>query len=126
MVLLKPVLLRHKAARWRALLGSTVAALGTPSSQPEESLNAPMRRSALVAWRANATIGSHQFKWILYGDDDTLFAIDNVLAMVNRFDHNQPYFLADNIWFPEWDGTLPLNPPPVLACEHSPVYSVFT
>ena len=64
-----------------------------------------MRRSALVAWRANATIGNHQFKWILYGDDDTLFAIDNVLAMVNRFDHNQPYFLADNIWFPEWDGT---------------------
>ena len=64
-----------------------------------------MHRSALVAWRANATIGNHQFKWILYGDDDTLFAIDNVLAMVNRFDHNQPYFLADNIWFPEWDGT---------------------
>ena len=63
-----------------------------------------MHRSALVAWRANATIGAHQFKWILYGDDDTLFAIDNVLAMVNRFDHNQPYFLADNIWFPEWDG----------------------
>ena len=57
-----------------------------------------------MAWRANATIGSHRFKWLLYGDDDTLYAIENVLAMVNRFDHRKPYFLADSIWFPEWDG----------------------
>lgn len=68
-------------------------------------------RAALVSFRANGTVGLGNYAWILNGDDDTIYIIENVLAMVNRFDHDLPFHLSDNIWFPEWDGEglLPLQ-----------------
>lgn len=67
-----------------------------------------MCRAALVSFRANSTVGLENYAWILNGDDDTMFLMENVLSMVNRMDHSLPYHLSDNIWFPEWDG----EPPP--------------
>lgn len=61
-------------------------------------------RAALVPFRANSTVGLDNYAWILYGDDDTIFLIENVLSMLNRMDHSLPYYLSDNLWFPEWDG----------------------
>lgn len=34
------------------------------------------------------------FKWLLYGDDDTLFFMDAVANVVKNLDHNVPYFLT--------------------------------
>lgn len=34
--------------------------------------------------------GSNSYKWILYGDDDTVFMVDNVLALLNSLDHEHP------------------------------------
>lgn len=48
--------------------------------------------------------GYDNFKWMLYGDDDTVFFIDNALEMLEGLDHNMPYFLTDNIWFPDQFG----------------------
>ena len=42
-----------------------------------------------------------RYKWIVYGDDDTVMFIDNVLALVNQLDHNHPYLISDCIWWPE-------------------------
>ena len=45
--------------------------------------------------------GAQSYKWILYGDDDTLFAVENVLRVLEGLDHNMPYLLTDSLWWPE-------------------------
>lgn len=49
-------------------------------------------------------MGLNNYKWILYGDDDTVFFPQNVLDLVNSLDHEMPYYLTDHLWFPEWKG----------------------
>ena len=49
-------------------------------------------------------MGLDSFKWILYGDDDTVFFIDGALKMLENLDHNMPYLLSDDVWFVEDDG----------------------
>ena len=34
------------------------------------------------------------YKWLLYGDDDTMFFIDGVLALVQNLDADVPYFIT--------------------------------
>ena len=58
----------------------------------------------MAPFRANKTLGIDSYKWILYGDDDTVWFPDVILRLVNRLDHDTPYFLTDHIWFPEWKG----------------------
>lgn len=58
---------------------------------------------------ANMTYGMENYKWILYGDDDTVFFIDNVLDLVKDLDHNMPYFISDAIWWPNWSPGIPLS-----------------
>ncbi len=41
---------------------------------------------------------------MLYGDDDTVFFVDNALDMLEELDHNMPYFLTDHLWFPDLFG----------------------
>lgn len=45
--------------------------------------------------------GTDNYKWILYGDDDTVFFTENVLQTLRGLDYRQPYFLSDCLWFPE-------------------------
>lgn len=49
---------------------------------------------------ANNTAGIDSYKWILFGDDDTVFFVDNALRLLDTLDHNMPYILSDHIWFP--------------------------
>lgn len=49
-------------------------------------------------------MGLDSFKWILYGDDDTVFFIDGALDMLEDLDYNMPYLLSDDVWFVEDDG----------------------
>ena len=39
------------------------------------------------------------YKWMLYGDDDTLFFVDAVLDLLLPYDPELPYAISDNIWF---------------------------
>lgn len=85
-------------------LGHGSAPLSTADSQPGQSHPADSCRAALAPFRGNRTVGLEKYKWILYGDDDTIWFPDNVLRLVNSLDHTMPYFLTDHIWFPEWKG----------------------
>ena len=47
------------------------------------------------------TAGDTDYKWILYGDDDTVFFVDNVISLVSGLDYRKPYFISDCLWFPQ-------------------------
>ncbi|DBB03610.1 hypothetical protein WJX82_006761 [Trebouxia sp. C0006] len=62
-------------------------------------------RAGVTPFLAAHLHGYNNFKWMLYGDDDTVFFIDNALDMLEGLDHNMPYFLTDHLWFPDqFDG----------------------
>ena len=58
-------------------------------------------RATITPFLANMTIGPDNFKWMLFGDDDTVFLIDNVMHMLPHLDPEQPYFITDHLWFPQ-------------------------
>lgn len=55
----------------------------------------------MAPFLANKTATPGSYKWILYGDDDTFWFIDNVLAYLDQLDPDMPYLLSDNIWMKE-------------------------
>lgn len=55
----------------------------------------------MAPFLANKTAAPGSYKWILYGDDDTFWFIDNVLAYLDQLDPDMPYLLSDNIWMKE-------------------------
>ena len=63
-------------------------------------------RSALTPFMAHAHFlrTSHQYKWMLYGDDDTLFFMPNVLRLLERLDHRVPLAITENLWCARWSG----------------------
>ncbi|DBA97859.1 hypothetical protein WJX82_007212 [Trebouxia sp. C0006] len=62
-------------------------------------------RAGVTPFLAAHLRGYDNFKWMLYGDDDTVFFVDNALDMLEELDHNMPYFLTDHLWFPDqFDG----------------------
>lgn len=69
-------------------------------------------RAAIAPFLA-AKLFKGTFKWILYGDDDTLWVVDNLLRYLGTLDHTMPYMLSDALWF------LNRGPPGALcACGH--------
>ena len=64
-------------------------------------------RAGVTPFLAAHLHGYDNFKWMLYGDDDTVFFIDNALDMLEGLDHNMPYFLTDHLWFPDQFGNSP-------------------
>ena len=56
------------------------------------------------------------YKWMLYGDDDTLFFVDAVLDLLQPFDTDLPYAISDNIWF-EANSAL-VSGPSVISIPH--------
>ena len=64
-------------------------------------------RASVAPFLAAKEMGLDSFKWILYGDDDTVFFIDGALKMLENLDHNMPYLLSDDVWFVEDDGAYP-------------------
>lgn len=55
----------------------------------------------MAPFLANQSSGADSYKWMLYGDDDTVFYLDNVLRMLEalELDPAMPYFITDHIWF---------------------------
>ena len=58
-------------------------------------------RATVTPFLANMTVGPDNFKWMLFGDDDTVFLIDNVLNLLPYLDPSQPYYMTDHLWYPQ-------------------------
>lgn len=80
-------------------------------------------RAALVPSLANLTFGVDSYKWLLYGDDDTVFFLENVLDMLEGLDHNMPYLLSDALWFYDGETGEHFHPHPLaprcLPCNYT-------
>lgn len=61
-------------------------------------------RASIAPFLAAKEMGLDSFKWILYGDDDTVFFVDGALDMLENLDYNMPYLISDDVWFVEDDG----------------------
>jgi len=55
-------------------------------------------RAAMSFVLAHKAIGPN-YKWMLGGDDDTLFYPPNLVRLLSRLNHSMPYFIADDLWF---------------------------
>ena len=65
---------------------------------------------------------STAYKWILFGDDDTLWFMEGVLNLLQTFDHDMPLAITDEIFWHSWgDATAPRfhedGPPRCLPCH---------
>ncbi|DBB15395.1 TPA: hypothetical protein ACH3X3_003627 [Trebouxia sp. C0006] len=61
-------------------------------------------RASIAPFLAAKEMGLDSFKWVLYGDDDTVFFVDGALDMLENLDYNMPYLLSDDVWFVEDDA----------------------
>lgn len=73
---------------------------------------------------ANNTNGIDSYKWMLFGDDDTVFYVDNILRMLETLDHTMPYILSDHIWFPTDLESEALMPVTTVLPGHAPMCSL--
>ncbi|GFR48863.1 hypothetical protein Agub_g10817 [Astrephomene gubernaculifera] len=55
-------------------------------------------RAALAPFAAHRHYGD-TYKWMLYGDDDTLFFMDAVKRLLASFDPDLPLAFSDNLWY---------------------------
>ncbi|KAK9807637.1 hypothetical protein WJX72_005062 [[Myrmecia] bisecta] len=74
-----------------------------PDDTPRRSYYEGDSRAALMPFLAHKHFGD-TYKWLLYGDDDTIFFLDAVLKLVKGLDPNTPYFLTDHVWWSSAPG----------------------
>lgn len=74
-----------------------------PDANPARSFYPGDDRAALAPFLAFRTLGD-SFKWLFYGDDDTVFFADAALALASTLDSELPYFVTDNLWWSELFG----------------------
>jgi len=41
-------------------------------------------------------LGLTDVRWFIMGDDDTVFFVDNLITVLNKYDHNQMYYIGGN------------------------------
>ena len=76
-----------------------------PDDAPLRSLYGGDTRAALVPYLAHASFGD-SYKWLLYGDDDTVWFMESVMKLLQDFDPDLPYFITG--------GFFPVSP--ALTC----------
>lgn len=64
-----------------------------PDDNPLRSLYGGDSRAALVPFLAHREVGN-TYKWLLYGDDDTVWFMAGVLKLLEEFDPEMPYFIT--------------------------------
>ncbi|KAL3156131.1 hypothetical protein ABBQ32_012426 [Trebouxia sp. C0010 RCD-2024] len=69
-----------------------------PDDNPLKGLHPGDSRAALTPFLAHEAFNG-DYKWILYGDDDTFFFVDGVLELLQDFDPSLPYFITDHYWW---------------------------
>ena len=53
----------------------------------------------MTLFLANQSVGVDSYKWMLIGEDDTVFFVDNAMKLLQHLDHNVLYFLSNNIQY---------------------------
>ncbi|KAL3131943.1 hypothetical protein ABBQ38_007639 [Trebouxia sp. C0009 RCD-2024] len=74
-----------------------------PDDAPLRSLYGGDTRAALVPYLAHASFGD-TYKWLLYGDDDTVWFMESVMKLLQDFDPDLPYFITDHMWWASSPG----------------------
>ena len=69
-----------------------------PDAEPARSFYPGDDRAALAPFLAYNALGD-TFKWLLYGDDDTVFFTEAALNLASTMDPEMPYFVTDNLWW---------------------------
>ena len=64
-----------------------------PDDSPLRSLYGGDTRAALVPYLAHDSFGD-SYKWLLYGDDDTVWFMESVMRLLQDFDPDLPYFIT--------------------------------
>ncbi|KAH1256828.1 hypothetical protein GmHk_03G006906 [Glycine max] len=41
-------------------------------------------------------LGLENMRWLVMGDDDTVFFTENLVTMLAKYDHNEIYYIGDN------------------------------
>lgn len=74
----------------------------------------------MTPFLANQSLGVDSYKWILFGEDDTVFFVSNAMKLLEHLDHNLPYLLTDNIQYPQQhiNGELQL----LFGCTYADVH----
>ena len=67
-----------------------------PDDSPLRSYYGGDTRAALVPYLAHQAFGD-SFKWLLYGDDDTIWFTESVMNLLQDFDPNLPYFITGDL-----------------------------
>ncbi|KAG2428929.1 hypothetical protein HXX76_011173 [Chlamydomonas incerta] len=76
-------------------------------------------RVALAPWLAAGEL-KYSFKWMLFGDDDTLFFLDGVKDVLRDYDPELPYLITDSHW--HRDKQYMQEAPRCLPCHVTPAY----
>eukprot|EP00891_Asterochloris_glomerata_P009889 jgi/Astpho2/9889/fgenesh1_pg.00152_%23_12_t len=90
-----------------------------PDDVPLRSMYGGDSRAALVPYLAHKALGD-SYKWLLYGDDDTVWFMDSVQKVLEDLDPELPYFITDHMWWASSPGraTHPNREAPrCLPCE---------
>ncbi len=64
-----------------------------PDDVPLRSLYGGDSRAALVPFLAHTQL-KDTYKWLLYGDDDTVWFLEGVMSMLEDLDPDMPYFIT--------------------------------
>ncbi|KAK9916685.1 hypothetical protein WJX75_005772 [Coccomyxa subellipsoidea] len=98
---------------WRKGMRAVVALAQEPTAQERTEAAAANetwvaypddspRRSPFFAGDSRAAMEfGESYKWLLYGDDDTVFFPEAARQLLARFDPDLPYAITDNMWFEE-------------------------
>ena len=62
-------------------------------------------RAAIVPFLAHKQLGD-TYKWLLYGDDDTVWFMDGVLDVLSDLDPDTPYFISGEPRLSLWQHTV--------------------
>jgi hypothetical protein len=113
--------LRHSQRRAvRVLAAGADCTLPNDRSQGGPSRDAYRQAAALVAAHELSSGGGNSsagYRWLLWGEDGTLWLLPRVLRLLQHLDAELPYALADNLAY--HDGSPSVIAPRCLPCNHS-------
>ncbi|MEW5312756.1 MAG: hypothetical protein WDW38_004365 [Sanguina aurantia] len=109
-----PVALASRA--WRPGIRTHITLDSKPAVAKRQSMSDSMANlESYSHWNDTLASGGHQraaaspflaharhqgtYKWLLYGDDDTIFYMDGVRKLLSRFDPSLPLAITDNLWY---------------------------
>lgn len=64
----------------------------------------------MYLWGMTPTLAFERFPdvdWVVYGDDDTVFLLDNVARLLRNYDPELPHVISDNLWVHDLKTTGP-------------------